>query len=86
MSTSHEHIPVLEVVFFVLNSFIHVSVLKNFLVYHLYSNPAKFQAGLSLVCTETLQWIPSHFPSIICASVCLIFLQAFEPDVDRFLE
>lgn len=86
MSTSHEHIPVLEVDFFVLNSFIHMSVLKNFQGHKLYSNPAKFQADLSLVHAERLQWLPSHFPPMICASARLIFLQAYEPEVDRFLE
>lgn len=86
MNTSHEHIPVLEVDFSVLNSFIHVSVLKNFLEHQLNSSPAKFQADLSLVHAETLQCLPLHFPSMICASACLLFLQAFEPEVDRFLE
>lgn len=86
MSTSHKGVPVLKVDFFVLNSFIHLSVLKNFQGHQLYSSPAKFQVDLSLVHAEILQWLSLHFPSMICASACLIFPQAFEPEVDSFLE
>lgn len=43
LNISHECIPVLEVDFPILKSFVHMSVLKNFLGHQSHSSPAKFQ-------------------------------------------